>query len=83
MSVLIERSVLPPAKKAGYQETTMTWLADGNHVYDKGGNLRMPEEVHEALKTLCAEAAAVRMSQIKKSARTAATATDGTKNNTM
>lgn len=55
----------------------MTWLADGNHVYDKGGNLRMPEEVHEALKTLCAEAAAVRMSQIKKSARTAATVTDG------
>lgn len=77
MSVLIERSVLPPAEKAGYQETTMTWLADGNHVYDKGGNLRMPEEVHEALKTLCAEAAAVRMSQIKKSARTAATVTDG------
>ena len=65
MSVLIERSVLPPAKKAGYQETTMTWLADGNHVYDKGGNLRMPEEVHEALKTLCAEAAAVRVSAKK------------------
>lgn len=62
---IIERSVLPPAEKTGYQETTMTWLADGNHVYDKGGNLRMPEEVHEALKTLCAEAAAVRVAAKK------------------
>lgn len=62
---IIERSVLPPAEKAGYQETTMTWIADGNHVYDKGGSLRMPEEVHEALKTLCAEAAAVRVAAKK------------------